>query len=240
MPENKIVGIHQPNLFPWLGFFSKILKSDCFVFLNHVVNNPRTAIYTKRVQIILNGEEHWLTIPLKNVKGETFIPINKMEIDNPALIASKHLKTLELNYKRAPFFSDIFEYLVAFYEHKSPLISERNIDFILAICKRLEIQKEFLISSDLNCSATSTEMLIEILHKTKGNIYLSGDGAEGYQEDSLYSVNNIQLQFSNFQHPTYPQFNTSNFKKGLSIIDVLMNIGVDETKNLLLLSLQSS
>jgi hypothetical protein len=234
----KIVAIHQPNLFPWLGFFSKILKSDTFVFLNHVVNNPRTALYTKRVQIILNGEEHWLTLPLKNVKGETFIPINTMEIDNPVLIASKHLKTIELNYKKAPFFSETFEYILPFYEHKSPLISERNIDFILAICKRLEIQKEFLISSDLNCTNHSTEMLIEILKKTKGTTYLSGDGAEGYQEEALYNANDIYLEFSNYQHPTYPQSNTSNFKKGLSIIDVLMNIGFEETKNLLLLSLQ--
>ena len=236
--SDKIVAIHQPNLFPWLGFFSKILKSDTFVFLDHVVNNPRTAIYTKRVKIILNGEEHWLTIPLKNVKGETFIPISTMEIDNPAVIASKHLKTIELNYKKAPFFSDTFEYIVPFYEHKSPLISERNIDFILSICKGLEIQKEFLKSSDLNCTLHSTEMLIEILQKTKGTTYLSGDGAEGYQEDALYKANNIQLQFSNYQHPTYPHFNTESFHKGLSIIDVLMNIGFEETKNLLLLSLQ--
>ena len=81
-------------------------------------------------------------------------------------------------------------------------------------------------------------MLIEILQKTKGTTYLSGDGAEGYQEDALYKANNIQLQFSNYQHPTYPQFNTESFHKGLSIIDVLMNIGFEETKNLLLLSLQ--
>ena len=39
MVKNKIIGIHQPNLFPWLGYFNKIHRSDEFVFLDHTINN---------------------------------------------------------------------------------------------------------------------------------------------------------------------------------------------------------
>src|SRR4051812_2430296 len=101
----RLIAIHQPNLFPWLGYFAKIAKSDAFVFLDHVVLNPRTSIYTKRVKIISNKVEFWLTIPLKNKPGQTFQPINEMEIDNPKFVGDKQLKTLELNYKKAPFFN---------------------------------------------------------------------------------------------------------------------------------------
>lgn len=230
---NKIIAIHQPNLFPWLGFFNKIQCSDCFVFLDQVVNNSRTAIYAKRVKIISNGAEYWLTIPLKNKKNEVFVPINSMEIDNPKFIASKHLKTIELNYKKAPFFKEVFEYIVNFYEHPSPLIAERNIDFIVAVAKKFNIKKKFVKSSELNCEKKSTELLIEIVKKLNGAIYLSGDGAEGYQEKGLYEKNGLGLSFMNFKHPVYNQLNTKQFIKGLSIIDAMMNIGIKETGNIL-------
>lgn len=234
MQGSKVIAIHQPNLFPWLGFFSKIARADIFVFLDHVANNPRSAIYTKRVKIISNSQEFWVTLPLKSNKAEVFIPINSMEIDKPGLVATKHLKTIELNYKKAPFFSEVFEYIVNFYNHPSPFIAERNIDFIVNISKRLRIGKEFIKSSDLNCIANSTDLLIEIIQKLKGTDYLSGDGAADYQIEDLYRLNGIKLAFTRFEHPVYQQFNAKKFYKGLSIIDVLMNLGFEGTQNLLL------
>ena len=36
MRESNLVGIHQPNFFPWLGYFNKIHSSDKFIFLDNV------------------------------------------------------------------------------------------------------------------------------------------------------------------------------------------------------------
>jgi len=32
----RVVAIHQPNFFPWLGYFDKMARSQCFVFLDDV------------------------------------------------------------------------------------------------------------------------------------------------------------------------------------------------------------
>jgi hypothetical protein len=161
-----------------------------------------------------------------------------MEIDNPKFVGDKQLKTIELNYKKAPFFKETMPFVHAFYTSESPLIAERNMQFITSLCGAFGWQKEFLKSSDMDCVNSSTELLIEIVKKNNGTAYLSGDGAEGYQEDELYKQNGLDLAFMNFRHPSYPKFNTSEFIKGLSTVDALMNLGLEKTKNLLLLSLQ--
>jgi hypothetical protein len=224
----KVVAIHQPNLFPWLGFFDKMFKSDVFVFLDHVVNNPRTSIYTKRVKILANNQEYWLTVPLKSSAGITFQRIDEMEMDKPDLIAKKHLKTIELNYRKAPFFMEVFPLIAAFYNSDMASIASRNIAFIQAVAERTGIRKEFLRSSSMNCVGTSTDLLIEITTGLGGNVYLAGGGASGYQEDELFAKAGIQLSYQNFEHPVYLQMNGKGFTKGLSVLDMLMNCGFEK------------
>ncbi len=234
----KAIAIHQPNFFPWIGYFYKVMRCDEFVLLDHVVMNPRTSIYPKRVRVISNRNEYWLTVPLKNKKDEIFTPICKMEINDPARVAKKHLKTIELNYKNAPFYNEVIPVIKKFYEHHSIFISERNIRFIKEVSERMGIKTRFVKSSEMNCTGKATELLIDIVRLLAGSVYLSGDGAGGYQSNNLYVKNQIELRFVNFQHPVYRQFNTDIFLSGLSIIDPLMNLGFAGTKKLLLSSSQ--
>jgi len=231
--QNKIIAIHQPNLFPWLGYFNKILRCDTFVFLDHVLMNPRTSIYPKKVNVISNKQEYTLTIPLKNRTGEVFQRIQDMEIEKPDIIGGKHLKTIEQNYKKAPYFGECFPLVLDYYQSSTNLISERNIQFIRSVVDKFGIDMSFVRTKDLDCKGTSTELLVEIVKAMKGSIYLSGDGAGGYQDQALYSDNNIELIFTEFKHPVYSQFNSKEFIKGLSIIDALMNCGFEGVKSLL-------
>lgn len=69
-----VVGIHQPNFFPWLGYFNKIAKSNKFVFLDNV-DFPKTGAgnLVNRVKILNNGNEKWLTMSINKVKSNTMI-----------------------------------------------------------------------------------------------------------------------------------------------------------------------
>lgn len=227
------VAIHQPNFFPWLGFFNKIFVSDIFVYLNHVENNPRSSIYTKRVKIIVNNREHWLTCSLKNETGKVFIPINQMRIDNPERLKDKQLKTLELNYKKSPFFSEVFTIIEAFYNHKSDLIAERNIFVVNTICDKLNITTRKILSDSLDIHTSSTQLLVDIIKTLNGNCYVPGGGADGYQQDELFIKNGISLMPQNFKHPVHSQFNSQQFIAGLSITDALMNTGFEGTESLI-------
>jgi hypothetical protein len=227
-----IVGIHQPNLFPWLGFFNKIYRSDVFVYLDHVENNPRSAIYTKRVKIIANKQEHWLTCGIKSEGEAIFYPINKMKIDNPSRLRDKHIKTIELNYRKSPFYNEVFPLINQFYNHESDLICDRNIAFIESVCDKLYIRSKREMSSKMDIRSSSNQMLIDIINNVKGTLYMPGGGASEYQQDEMFVKNGIGIQPQNFSHPSYPQFNSPTFVPGLSVVDALMNIGFKETEKL--------
>lgn len=225
--------IHQPNFLPWLGFFDKIIRSDIFVILDHTANRPNDAIWTKRVQIICNKEPFWLTVPLKKPKGVEFQPINQMQIDPEVRYKDKHLKTIQLSYGKSPYYDEVRTLLDSFYDLESYSISDKNISFIKGVCDYLGLKRKFVKSSELNCEHSSTELLAEICQKIGANAYLYGKGSSDYQENEIFERIAIKPVAQDFSHPTYQQFNSKSFVAGLSIVDALMNCGLEGTKKLL-------
>lgn len=230
------ITIHQPDLMPWLGFFAKINKADIWVVLDHTQNNPRdAAFWGRRVKMLLNGKPQWLSLPLEkpdnNVVG---VAISEMKFSqaDPSIFP-KALKTIESSYKKAPFFKEVFPLAELYFQQHEVFMAKRNMGFIKHVMDLLDINTDIVYSSDLQCEASSTALLVEIITKLKGTTYLCGDGANGYQEDELFAQADINLEYNNFQHPVYSQFNSTEFIPGLSIMDALMNIGPAETKKLI-------
>jgi hypothetical protein len=232
-----IVTIHQPDMLPWLGLFNKINKADLWVILEHTKNNPRdAAFWGRRVKIMINGEGKWLSLPLKRpeIPGLVGVPINQMEFNNGEhKLFMDAIRTIEMSYKKSPFFKKIFPIVEEFLVSQELNMSKRNLSFIFHLMELLEIRTQICYSSDLDCHETSTQLLIEIIRKKQGNTYLCGGGSAGYQNDELFSQAGIQVIYNKFSHPIYPQFNCNEFVPGLSIIDALMNVGIDATKKLI-------
>jgi hypothetical protein len=228
-----VAAIHQPNFFPWLGFFDKINRADKFVYLDSVVTNPRTSTYTKRVAISLNGKSFNYSIPLKNKPGVVFEEIKDIVVDHRSRDFSKACKTFELNYKKAPYFSESLKLVENFFAHGSDLIADRNISFAESVCEALDIRTERIRASDLKCKGSSNELLIDIVKQTGCKCYMPGGGSQGYQDDALFAAEGIHLKYQNFNHPQYAQFNTGEFIKGLSILDAIANLGLKGVRSLL-------
>ncbi len=217
-----LVAIHQPNFFPWLGYFDKIRRADVFVLLDAVAY-PRAGSggmgsWCNRVRLSIQAEARWVTCPLRRMPlGE---PIRSAEIDDAQPWRVKLLRTLDANYRRAPQFSVCMEMLEPLISAPERNLATFNIRAIKAIAAHLGLSTRFVLQSGLSDSGRATERLISLVNAVGGSTYLSGDGATGYQRDELFAESGLGLVKLNFHQQTYGD--PSRFIPGLSVIDYLM------------------
>jgi hypothetical protein len=233
MNSKKIVAIHQPNFFPWLSFFDKIIRSHVFIVLDNVQFPKTGGCWINRVKLLINGKPNYITIPIvRAYKG--FRNINEMEIHNSKPWKENILKTIEFNYRKAPFFEHIFPILKLIFEERSNELLKFNLSAIYVFAEKLRIDtSKFFLASKLQTQGKATEMLITLINSVHGTSYIFGGGAANYQDNSRFENQGIELIPQNFKYPEYNQINTTSFVSGLSVIDALMNCGFEGVIELL-------
>ena len=98
----KKVAILQSNYIPWKGYFDMIAAVDEFILYDDTQYTRRD--WRNRNQIKTPQGVRWLTVPVV-VKGKYHQKIRETEIDGSSW-ASAHWKTLALNYRGAPHFTE--------------------------------------------------------------------------------------------------------------------------------------
>ena len=226
----RTVAIHQPDFLPWLGFFVKIAKAQVFVVLDHVENNPRDAFLCKRVSFQLPSSVGYLSVVLERPsEGRFAIPLTEMtlsaEMDKTF---AKLTRTVELTYRRAPFFADVFPLVADYFASKERRLVQRNMAFIDAILDRLAIRPERVYSSTLDTKERAGELIAELCARVGGDVYVSGEGGRNYQSPESFSTRGIRIAYNHFVPREYARFQ-GPWVPGLSAIDALMNLGFDGT-----------
>ena len=220
------VSIFQPTYLPWLGFFKAIAWSDKFVFLDDVQFENHS--WQSRNRLKSASGELVLTVPIIRKFPQN---INEVKINYSKDWVKNHLKSIKLNYSKAPFFKDYFNRLEAIYNNKPERLIDLNVAIIKDICDFLGIETGYYYSSDLSVKEFhKNEKIIAILKKIEASEYLHAAGATGYMQAALeqYRDNQIELISLKFEHPRYKQLH-GEFISHLSIIDIIFNCGGQET-----------
>jgi hypothetical protein len=218
----------QPTYFPWLGYFDLIDDSDIFVFLDDVQIVKKTKnTWDCRNRINSNNGEIMLIAPVSSRQE------NGIKNFNSSYYLSndwkkKHLKTIELNYKKSIYFEEIYKFISDLLEYDNLLVSEFNIHIIKSIAYKIGVQSQYYKSSELNIEGVKDERLVNISNHLKVNKYLSPKGASTYIEEkneSGFFVNsNINLIYQNYLPYTYNSIH-KNYISHLSILDLLFSVG---------------
>lgn len=219
-----IISIHQPNFIPWLGYFYKIYQSDVFVFLDDVqFSNQGMHNYH---YIKTSQGPFRLKIPVHNSFGNK---INEIKINNSLDWKEKHFKTIIANYKRCPFFDEVFHDIRDLYNRDYADLSIFNREIIEFICRKLGITALFVDSSALDIHSGREQKIVDICIALDGSIYYSGTGARAYQNENNFSENGLELRYSSFKVFQYPQL-WGDFQSNVTIVDYLMNCGYNWEK----------
>jgi hypothetical protein len=221
-----LVAIHQPNFFPWLGYFDKIARADVFIVLDDVqFEKSGSGTWSNRVRLMVAGQPAWVTMPIRrDYHGVRHV--NEMQIDNGQPWREKLLKTIRASYARARYCAETFALIEPWVRNPTDSLAEYNVAAITSMRAALGLPaRVFTRSSSLGVTLSATDRLIDLVKAVGGTAYLAGGGAAGYQEDERFAAAALQLRYQRYEHPVYAQRPNAEFVPGLSCLDAMFHCG---------------
>ncbi len=216
--------ILQPTYLPWIGYFEMIASSDIYIAFDSAQFTKKTFDHRNKIKTA-NGVV-CLSLPVQRAPQKTRTCDIKISYnqENPL---EKHFKTIELAYKKAPYFEKYKPLFEKFYSQKYVLLRDLNVGMIKLICNILGIKTKIILSSDLNLNDQGmgkTERVINLCKKAQITHLYDAQGAEEFLDKSLFKKDGILIDFQKFEHPEYPQL-WGEFIPYLSVIDLIFNQG---------------
>jgi hypothetical protein len=218
----KIATAHQPNYMPWIGLFSKIKKTDCFVIADTFALGDQSTF--NRNKIRTNNRWGYLTVPIGRKTNGTRLCDIVLPTDNSW--QRVHWQTIYRNYAHTDYFKNYKDFFEELYLRDFKCLSEINIEIILYLMKCFDINVEVYKASEINIDPTlpTTEFIIALLASVGANTYLSGPSGRDYLEIAKFPEHKMELKYFKHKHPVYQQ-RYPGFEPNMSAIDLLFNVG---------------
>jgi hypothetical protein len=221
------LGIMQPYLFPYIGYWQLIKEVDTYVVYDDVAYIVRGWI--NRNNLLVNGEKRLFTISLKTASPNKLI--NEIEILDDF---TRFIKTIEHNYSKAPYYENVIKIILQISAFNKSNLALFITNSIRIICNYLNIKTNIVLSSSLkkDNSLKGKEKIISICKQLDADEYYNSiGGIELYKREDFIN-NNISLYFLKPELIPYKQFK-NDFIPGLSIIDVMMFNSVETINGML-------
>lgn len=214
------LGIMQPYIFPYIGYFQLINAVDKFVLYDNIQFTKKGWI--NRNRILVNGAAEYFTIPLKKDSDYLNVVDRKLS-DSFTEEKTKLLRKISGAYTKAPFFSEVFPVIESIFERKADNLFHFIHQALLDTCNLLDIKTEIIVSSavDIDHRLKSQEKVLAICKTLQATQYFNPIGGVELYDKEDFNANHIQLNFLQADAMEYPQLK-NEFVPWLSIIDVLM------------------
>lgn len=221
------LGIMQPYFFPYLGYWQLLANVDKYVVYDDVTYIKGGWI--NRNNFLINGQKNLLTMRLEKASSYTLIKDITIKDD-----FVKFLKTIEMGYKKAPFFEDIFRLLKDICQCPDKKLGQFLFNSHIKICEYLGIDTELILSSSFekHTELKGKDKVISICKQLGADEYINAIGGQELYDKKEFAENGIRLNFLQANLREYRQLK-NEFVAGLSIIDIMMFNSKEEIKEML-------
>ena len=216
-----ILTAHQPVYIPWLGLFHKIASSDLFCYFD--IAQYQTKDYNNRNKIKTNTGELWLTVPVES-KDHFNKKVGGIKVIQDGW-QRKHLKTIKLQYQKAPYFSDYKNQIFETLENKSKEnLGHLNLEMLKCLTSILGITTPIVIASDYEFESSKSDLVLDMCLKLGATNYIFGTQGRNYADVKKFRSSGVEPHFQDYVHPKYKQLH-GEFIPYLSVIDLIFNEG---------------
>lgn len=214
------LGIMQPYLFPYLGYFQLIAAVDKFVIHDDV--QYIKGGWINRNRILNRNKPHLFTLSIK--KDPFFYKINQRTFSpNFSLEKKKFLKILHQFYRKSVQFEPTYTLIEEIMSDQNDNVSGFVTNSLKKISRHLDILTPIIFSSEIEKDnrLKGQNRVISINLAMKSTHYINPIGGTELYSKEEFKKNHLKLNFIKMNQIKYSQFE-NEFIPNLSIIDVLM------------------
>lgn len=178
---------HQPDFFPYSGFWYKVMKSDIFDISLYDQFNPR--VHQRRVGI--GKDNHWWTVPV----DYTF-PCNIADVKLPIGISWRHdmYEEIAKEYRHTKNWSKVSKIVAEVLFSNFETLSDMNVSAINFVKDYLDIKTPMAIS--YKPVGKGSDNVLELCKLYKANKYISGNNGVKYLDIDSFKKEGIEIEYT--------------------------------------------
>ena len=136
----------------------------------------------------------------------------------------KHLKSIELNYKKTPYFDQYYYDLKKILDTSYQYLVDLNFDILVYLLNALNIDTKTVKASDYLFKGAKSELVLDMCIQLNADIYIFGENGKNYANIDTFTSSGVDPYFQAYNHPVYNQAK-GRFMPYMSVLDLLFNEG---------------
>lgn len=221
------VAIMQPYFFPYIGYFQLMSMVDIFVCYDDV--NYINKGWINRNFLTINQKKNLFTIPLIDASQNKLI--NEIMIKDDVNWWNKFFKTLELNFKKLPFYNETMPLLESIVSSNEKNLAHFIFISLEKIIAHLDLKCRLMKSSQIEntFSHKGEERIISICKMLNADSYINPTNGKDLYSNEHFKKNNLELSFIKVDQNKWD----NSIDPFLSLLELLLLFGKERVKLML-------